>query len=98
MTKAPREVLLSREEMNELVSLTVQQQSALPFWKSAFARRGIKCPQGRVCCMIYMAPDLFRLEWHSAALGEKAIAAGRDYRAFAERKDREFAAKRAVSS
>lgn len=79
--------------MNELVSLTVQGQSAMDFWKTAFTTRGIQCPQGRICCMISMAPDQFRLEWHPRALGPKAIAAGKDYRAFAERKDREFAAR-----
>lgn len=86
----PKEICLSRTEMHELVSLTVQQQSAMDFWKATFASRGISCPQGQVCCMVYMAPDLFRLEWHQKALGPKAIAAGRDYRTFAERKDREF--------
>lgn len=86
----PREICLSRAEMHELVSLTLQQQSALPFWKAAFTARGIAAPAGRICAMVYMAPDHFRLEWHTSVLGPKAIAAGRDYRAFAERKDKEF--------
>lgn len=90
MRLPPKEICLSRSEMHELTSLTVREQSALPFWKAAFASRGISCPQGRVCCMIFMASDLFRLEWHRQALGPKAIAAGADYRRFAERKDREF--------
>lgn len=89
----PKEICLSRAEMHELTTLTIYEQSAMPFWKAAFAKRSISCPQGRVCCMIFMAPDLFQLEWHRKALGPKAIAAGRDYRAFAERKDREFAAR-----
>lgn len=95
MRLPPKEICLSRSEMHELVSLTIQEQSAIPFWKTAFAARGISTPVGRVCCMVYMAPDLFRLEWHHKALGPKAIAAGRDYRKFAEQKDREFAARTA---
>lgn len=89
-----KEICLSPTEMHELVSLTIQQQSALSFWKAAFAARRISCPQGRVCCMVFMAPDIFRLEWHHKALGPKAIAAGADYRKFAEKKDREFAQRR----
>lgn len=80
--------------MNELVSLTMQEQSAMDFWKAAFAARGITTPAGRICIMVYMAPGQFRLEWHNRALGPKAIAAGRDYRAFAVHKDREFAKRR----
>lgn len=91
----PKEICLSLSEMHELVSLTLREQSAMNFWKQAFGARGIQTPTGRVCAMIYMAPDQFRLEWHQKALGPKAIAAGRDYRAFAERKDREFAARQA---
>lgn len=88
----PKGICLSRTEMHELVSLTVREQSAMDFWKQAFHARGIICPQGRICAMVYMAPGQFHLEWHRTALGPKAIAAGRDYLAFAERKDREFAA------
>lgn len=91
--KLAKEICLSPSEMHELVSLTIHEQSAMDFWKAAFRTRGIKAHAGRICCMIYMAPDLFRLEWHQKALGPQAIAAGRDYRAFAERKDREFAAR-----
>lgn len=91
----PKEICLSRAEMHELVTLTVQERSAMEFWKRMFHIRGIACPQGRICAMVYMAPDQFRLEWHQKALGPKAIAAGRDYRTFAERKDREFAARTA---
>lgn len=93
LTRLPKEICLSPGEMHELVSLTVQEKSAMDFWKAAFAARDISCPQERVCAMVYMAPDQFRLEWHRKALGPKAIAAGRDYRAFAERKDQEFAAR-----
>lgn len=93
----PKEICLSPSEMHELVSLTIHEQSAMDFWKAAFTHRGIKAPVGRICAMVYMAPDLFRLEWHYSALGPKAIAAGRDYRAFAERKDREFAQRRDAS-
>lgn len=87
----PKEICLSSREMHELVSLTVREQSAMEFWKRTFHVRGISCPQGRVCAMVYMAPDQFCLEWHKKALGPKAIAAGRDYRTFAARKDKEFA-------
>lgn len=90
----PKEICLSHSEMHELVSLTVREQSAMDFWKATFASRGIKAPAGRICAMVYMAPDQFKLEWHPLALGPKAIAAGRDYRAFADRKDREFALRR----
>lgn len=93
----PKEIQLTELETRILASLTFQQQSAMDFWKSAFAARGIICPQGRVCMMVRVRKDKFLLEWHPKPLGPKAIAAGRDYRAFAERKDREFAAKRAVS-
>lgn len=89
-TLLPKEICLSRSEMHELVSLTLQEQSAMDFWKKAFRIRGISTPANRVCVMIYMAPEKFQLEWHHKALGPKAIAAGRDFRAFAERKDREF--------
>lgn len=89
----PKEICLSSAEMHELVSLTVREQSAMDFWKRAFHARGIAAPAGRICAMVYMAPDQFRLEWHRKALGPKAIAAGRDYRAFAARKDKEFAAR-----
>lgn len=90
----PKEICLSHSEMHELVSLTIQEQSAMDFWKRTFRARGIKAPRDRICAMVYMAPDLFQLEWHQKALGPKAIAAGRDYRKFAEQKDREFAARR----
>lgn len=93
--RMPKEICLSRTEMYELASLTVQEQSAMDFWKAAFAARGITTPADRVCMMVYMAPDQFRLEWHCKALGPKAIAAGKDYLAFAKRKDREFAARTA---
>lgn len=86
----PKEICLSRAEMHELVSLTIQEQSAMEFWKRAFAARGIQTPTGRVCSMVYMTPEKFCLEWHQKALGPKAIAAGADYRKFAEKKDREF--------
>lgn len=89
----PKEICLSSSEMHELVSLTIREQSAMPFWKAAFHVRGISAPAGRICAMVYMAPDQFRLEWHHKALGPKAIAAGRDYRKFAEQKDKEFAAR-----
>lgn len=89
-----KNICLTRSEMHELVSLSMQGQSAMDFWKAAFAARGIQAPAGRICAMVYMAPDKFRLEWHRKALGPQAIAAGRDYRAFAERKDREFAQRR----
>jgi len=93
-SRVPKEICLSRAEMTELVSLTVQGESAMDFWKKALLARDITTPTGKVCMMVYMAPDLFHLEWHSKALGPKAIAAGKDYRAFAERKDREFAQRR----
>lgn len=86
-----KEICLSSGEMHELVSLTVRGQSAMEFWKRAFLSHGIITPDGKVCMMIYMAPDQFRLEWHRKALGPKAVAAGKDYRNFADRKDREFA-------
>lgn len=89
----PKEICLSPGEMHELVSLTVREQSAMDFWKQAFRTRDISTPTGKICAMVYMAPDLFRLEWHQKALGPKAIQAGRDYLQFAERKDREFAAR-----
>jgi hypothetical protein len=62
------------------------EQSAMEFWRRMFQIRGIACPQDRICAMVYMAPDQFRLEWHHKLLGPKALAAGRDYRAFAARK------------
>lgn len=94
MKTIPKEICLSPTEMRELVSLTIREQSAMDFWKAAFAARGISTPAGRVCALVYMAPGQFRLEWHPRALGPKAIATGRDYRAFAKRKDQEFAARR----
>lgn len=93
----PKEIILSPSEMHELVSLTIREKSAMDFWKATFTHRGIQAPAGRICAMVYMAPDQFRLEWHQKALGPRAIAAGRDYRAFADRKDREFAQRRDAS-
>lgn len=89
----PKEIQLTPSKELELDNLTRQQLSAMDFWKHQFTSRGITCPQGRVCMMIYRAPGHYGLEWHRKALGPKAIAAGRDYRAFAKRKDREFAAR-----
>ncbi len=89
----PKDICLTRGEVHELVTLTVQEQSAMEFWKRTLRLRNINCPVDRICVMVYIAPDQFKLEWHPRALGPKAIAAGRDYRRFAEKKDQEFAAR-----
>lgn len=91
--KLPRQLALTQVEQNALASLTHQEQSALPFWKAAFAARKISCPQNRVLLMVPCAPGEYRLEWHSKALGQKAIQQGIEYRNFTARKDKEFAEK-----
>jgi hypothetical protein len=88
--ECPKAIQLSAIESGTLAHLTQMEQSALDFWKEVFHIRGIVPATNRVCMMVYRSPGYFELEWHRKALGPKAIAAGKDYCAFAERKDREF--------
>lgn len=89
----PRSLALTSSEQGILTHLTIREHSAMDFWKDALASRGIRCPPSRVLMMISQGKGEFRLEWHQKALGPQAIAQGIAYRAFAARKDREFAAR-----
>lgn len=92
--KSPITISLSLAESGELSSLKRAELSALSFWKRIFQSRGIIIPADKVLMTLPTRDGQnFRLEFHPKRLGKSAIAAGAEYRAFTEKKDREFEAK-----
>lgn len=88
-------IQLTAAEQSELRSLSSPPYGQLPtiarFWLRAYGARGIKWPAGKLPVATPAAlPGEFTIAWHSRALGPAAIAAGRTFRAFTERKDQEF--------
>lgn len=89
----PMSIILTQSEHDELALLTRHEQSATKFWSRAFAMRSIVIPAGKVLCMKPGQRGEYWLEWHPKRLGPAAIAQGNAYRAFADKRDREFATK-----
>lgn len=90
----PTELRLSLQEREALDALIRCESSSLQFWMQAFATRGIVIPASKVPVTFPTAnPSIFRLEWHPRRLGPKAIAEGIRYRAYTEKKDKEFSAR-----
>lgn len=89
-------IQLTEEEQEELRSRAWPPYGTAPtiaaYWREIYSVRGIAVPKGKIpVTTTSNLPGHFTLHFHSSALGQAAIAAGKSFRALQERKDREFA-------
>ncbi len=90
----PKSLTLSPGEQRILASLSRREESSMQFWKTCYASRGIIFPSNKLpMATPEPFPGLYRLEWHSKALGREAIAHGVAFRHYQAKKDQEFAQK-----
>lgn len=88
-------IQLTHEERRELAIRSYvpfgREPTIARYWQNLLASRGI-LPTARALpvTVATSAPGEFLLEWHSRALGPKAIAAGIEFRKFADGKDQKF--------